>query len=91
MSLFSQRVAELPKDVKGIVYGFGPAGVLGVVITPQSERPRESVFLNHRLYGYRSNGVPVYEGTPRDGAGTKKEKFILPNAHHPPQLKPELT
>lgn len=91
MSLNSQRVAELPKDVKGIIYGFGQAGILGVVISPQSTRPPQHVFHEDKLCGYRSNGVPVYEGIYQDSTGPRKERFIRPNTQHPPEVKPDLT
>lgn len=88
----SRFISECGQDVRqGILYGFGQSGVLGVVISPQSTRPQQRVFIDPRLCGHRSDGVPVYEGTPRDSTGAGKERFILPNAKHPPEMKPELT
>lgn len=87
----SRLISECGQNLRqGIMLGFGQ-GVLGVVIAPQSTRPPQRIFLEPRLYGYRSNGVPVYEGVPRDGAETRKERFILPSSHHPPEMRPELT
>lgn len=84
-------ISECGPDVRqGILYGFGQ-GVMGVVITSQSTRPQQRVFLNHKLYGHRRDGVPVYEGVLQGADGQKREKFILPNSKHPPEMKPELT